>query len=44
MPELDLHILADLVGEQVAVVGNEDYRLDPMVAQDANASSQMPSG
>ena len=29
----DLHVVADLFGEQVPVVGGEDDRLDPEVAQ-----------
>jgi hypothetical protein len=38
---LDLHVLADLIGKQVPVVGNEDDRFDPVVAQDTHATPQM---
>ena len=38
---LDLHVLADLVGEQVAVVGGQDDRLDAVVGQHPDAPPQV---
>ncbi len=38
---LDLHVLADLVGEQVPVVGGEDDRLDAEVGQHPDAPPQV---
>ena len=38
---LNLHVLADLIGEQMPVIGDEDDRTDPEVAQNTKAAPQL---
>src|SRR5689334_8379732 len=37
----DLHVVTDLVGKEVAVIGREHDGLDPMVGEDPNAATQV---